>query len=151
MLDTDPNQACKGCNYEAEYNEPWEHHTCGKTLSTPNSMPPEGCLCSSFWTVRQKHKPDCPLNTDPNQLLDEILDYHAEYYIGETMKFFQENGESPALSKNNSGDLAAKKAILKHFKSNDEVRAAIDQMEQQGHGGGNWRRLLVQLRDRLGL
>lgn len=43
--------------------------------------------------------------------LETILDKHAEYYIRETMKFFQENGESPALSKNNSGDLEAKAAI----------------------------------------
>lgn len=43
--------------------------------------------------------------------LEEILDAHAMFYIRETVKFFQENGESPALSKNNPGDLEAKKQI----------------------------------------
>lgn len=40
--------------------------------------------------------------------LEEVLQSHAEYYIRETMKFFQYKGESPALSKNNEGDLVAK-------------------------------------------
>lgn len=47
--------------------------------------------------------------------LEKLLDSHAEYYIRQTMKFFQNEGESPALSKNNEGDLAAKtklKALL---------------------------------------
>lgn len=43
--------------------------------------------------------------------LQQILDAHAEYYIRQTMKFFQEAGESPALSKNNEGDLKAIEAI----------------------------------------
>ena len=47
--------------------------------------------------------------------IENILDKHAEYYIRQTMKFFSENGESPALSKNNTGDLAAKKEILKSY------------------------------------
>jgi hypothetical protein len=43
--------------------------------------------------------------------LEAILDAHAEYYIKQTMKFFQEGTESPALSRNNKGDLTAKSAI----------------------------------------
>ena len=31
-------------------------------MSNNNPIPPEGCICSSFWTVRQSHKNDCPLN-----------------------------------------------------------------------------------------
>jgi hypothetical protein len=50
---------------------------------------------------------------DTDTELDGILDAHAEYYIRHTMKFFQENGESPALSKNNKGDLQAKASISK--------------------------------------
>lgn len=26
-----------------------------------NLVPPEGCICASFWTVREKHKTACPL------------------------------------------------------------------------------------------
>lgn len=47
-----------------------------------------------------------------NDKIESLLDAHATYYIQQTMKFFQENGESPALSKNNPGDLEAKKQIL---------------------------------------
>lgn len=57
-------------------------------------------------------------NTDSTSIeeqVQELLDTHAEYYIKETMKFFQENGESPALSKDNKGDLTAKNQILELF------------------------------------
>lgn len=50
-------------------------------------------------------------NADYQKRLEDILDKHAEYYIRQTMKFFQENGESPALSKNNQGDVEAKQAL----------------------------------------
>ena len=50
--------------------------------------------------------------------LQELLDKHAEYYIKETVKFFQENGESPALSKNNKGDLEARNNIIALIKKN---------------------------------
>lgn len=43
--------------------------------------------------------------------VEEALQQYAEYYIAETMKFFQENGESPALSKNNPGDTEALASI----------------------------------------
>lgn len=43
--------------------------------------------------------------------LRQILDKHAEYYIRETMKFFQNEGVSPALSKDNLGDLEALTAL----------------------------------------
>jgi len=43
--------------------------------------------------------------------IEEILDTHAEYYIRQTMQFFKNDGISPALSKNNEGDLTAKQAI----------------------------------------
>lgn len=45
--------------------------------------------------------------------LENVLDKHAEYYIKETVKFFQENGESPALSKFNKGDIEAKSRLKK--------------------------------------
>lgn len=55
------------------------------------------------------------MTTNPNtpefETVENILDKHAEYYIRQTMKFFQENGESPALSKNNEGDLVAKRSL----------------------------------------
>jgi hypothetical protein len=28
---TNHSEQCKGCNYEREYSEPWEWHTCGKS------------------------------------------------------------------------------------------------------------------------
>lgn len=28
-------------------------------------VPPPNCLCSSFWTVRQAHKSDCPKSSEP--------------------------------------------------------------------------------------
>lgn len=28
-----------------------------------NPLPPEGCICASFWTVQQAHKSECPLAT----------------------------------------------------------------------------------------
>ena len=61
--------------------------------------------------------------------IEEILDKHAEYYVRQTMKFFQENGKSPALSKNNEGDLEAKHALLQLFKkelSKDDVLDALE-------------------------
>lgn len=56
-----------------------------------------------------------PMNdTQPTGLdLEQILDAHAEYYIRQTMKFFQNEGESPALSKNNEGDMTAKQALTR--------------------------------------
>lgn len=50
-------------------------------------------------------------DTTNDEAIERLLDSHAEYYIKQTLKFFQENGESPALSKNNAGDLKAKAAI----------------------------------------
>lgn len=41
--------------------------------------------------------------------------------------------------------------ILKYYLSKQEVREALDQLEAQGHGGGDWRRLVIQLRQKLGL
>lgn len=38
---------------------------------TDNTLPPENCICASFYTVRGKHKPDCPLYRNT---LDKILD-----------------------------------------------------------------------------
>lgn len=58
--------------------------------------------------------------------LPEILDDHAEYYIRQTMKFFQENGESPALSKNNEGDLKTLKAIAKELMGCLPEKATVD-------------------------
>lgn len=29
-----------------------------------NPIPPEDCVCASFWTIRQAHKKDCPLYVD---------------------------------------------------------------------------------------
>lgn len=62
--------------------------------------------------------------------LDNILDKHAEYYIRETMKFFQETGENPALSKLNKGDTEAEAAILANYISHKEVEEAIGEDEQ---------------------
>lgn len=36
-----------------------------------SSLPPDGCICSSFWTVRQAHKSDCPLS--PSSLREQIV------------------------------------------------------------------------------
>lgn len=36
----------------------------------PQPIPPEGCICASFWTVRQQHKSDCPL-AQPQRVLSE--------------------------------------------------------------------------------
>lgn len=38
---TQPDSKCKGCNYEAEYNEPWEHHTCDKVVKSQPDSPVE--------------------------------------------------------------------------------------------------------------
>lgn len=38
-------------------------------------LPPEGCTCASFWTVRSTHKKDCPLGTtEPPKTLEQILE-----------------------------------------------------------------------------
>ena len=54
-------------------------------------------------------------NTPASQSIDEkiesLLDSHAVYYIRETMQFFKNDGISPALSKNNKGDLKARQSI----------------------------------------
>lgn len=50
-------------------------------------------------------------NNDLREAVEDLLDKHAEYYIKQTVKFFQRTGESPALSKNNLGDIRAKAAI----------------------------------------
>lgn len=39
-----------------------------------SNNPPEGCVCASFWTVKQKHKPDCLLNQSEGSLdLEKLL------------------------------------------------------------------------------
>lgn len=68
--------------------------------------------------------------------LEKLLDSHAEYYIRQTMKFFQNEGESPALSKNNEGDLAAKtklKALLTNQRNQllDELLGEMPQDRPQ--------------------
>lgn len=64
------------------------------------------------------------------EAVKQALDAHAEYYIRETMKFFDENGESPALSKNNDGDLAAKLALTNAVKELvEENYPKLDQAE----------------------
>lgn len=30
-------------------------------------IPPDGCICASFWTVRQTHKKDCPAYEPPKE------------------------------------------------------------------------------------
>jgi len=57
--------------------------------------------------------------------IEEILDTHAEYYIRQTMQFFKNDGISPALSKNNEGDLTAKQAIEALI-----TEARIDELER---------------------
>lgn len=47
---------------------------------TNNTLPPKNCICASFYTVRGKHKPDCPLYRNT---LDKIL---AKYITRETHK-----------------------------------------------------------------
>lgn len=32
-----------------------------------NPVPPDGCNCASFWTIRGKHKTDCPLAQPPTE------------------------------------------------------------------------------------
>jgi len=44
------------------------------------TTPLDGCTCASFWTVRQKHKSDCPLA--PLDVDELILQYHAEQRNG---------------------------------------------------------------------
>lgn len=62
-----------------------------------------------------KPKVTSKAHTNSPSPIEEPLDKHAEYYIKETMKFFQENGESPALSKNNRGDSEASAALLEYI------------------------------------
>lgn len=73
--------------------------------------------------------------TKDSEWLDEILDQHAEYYIRQTMKFFQGNGESPTLSKNNSGDIEAKQAIINHINSQTSLteEALLDRLEKEAN------------------
>lgn len=45
------------------------------TKPTPKPIPPKDCICASFWTVRQKHKSDCPLATEPvPEEVEKIVD-----------------------------------------------------------------------------
>lgn len=44
----------------------------------PNTpTPPPNCTCASFWTVRQKHKSDCPCATPKtwDEVVDEIFEF----------------------------------------------------------------------------
>lgn len=46
-------------------------------------IPPEGCICASFWTVRQAHKSDCPLAQDSRAELDKKI----KELIGDAYRF----------------------------------------------------------------
>jgi hypothetical protein len=63
-----------------------------------------------------------PATKPLDEQIEQLLDSHAEYYIKETMQFFKNDGISPALSKNNKGDLTAKTAI-KSLITNAEKQA----------------------------
>jgi len=64
-----------------------------------------------------------------DEQIEQLLDSHAGYYIKETMQFFKNNGISPALSKNNEGDLTAKTAI-KALISDAEKQARINELRE---------------------
>lgn len=46
-----------------------------------------------------------------DERIEKILDKHAEYYIKETVKFFNDDGDPPGFTKNNKRDIASKNAI----------------------------------------
>lgn len=45
----------------------------------------------------------------------------------------------------------ARKTIKANYISKEKVKAALNQVEKQGHGGGNWRRLFIEFKSNLGL
>lgn len=59
----------------------------GKPTPEIDAVPPDGCICASFWTVRRTHKKDCPLAEIDwlDKLLDETFGLgardHASYLI----------------------------------------------------------------------
>lgn len=44
-----------------------------------------------------------------------------------------------------------RKAILAHYIPKQALAAALDKLEKEGHGGGNWRRLLTLTRQQFDL
>lgn len=84
------------------------HETCSKC---------NGCIYECEHRVKTTLATTTHPNNGDTQVdeLKRILDAHAEYYIRQTMKFFQEGGESPALSKNNEGDLKALEDLHQHI------------------------------------
>lgn len=54
-----------------------------------------------------------PITPEAKAELERILDSHAEFYIRQTVKFFEENGGSPKLSRNNPGDVQAKQSLIR--------------------------------------
>lgn len=85
---------------------------------------------------------DNPLSGEVEAEIEQILDDHAEFYIRQTMKFFRENGESPALSRNNPGDLQSKSKLTKllleqRIEEVDDMVVNEEHVTYDDYSGGN--------------
>ena len=110
------------------------------TTLKEDSIPPEGCICASFWTVRQTHKKDCPIKEDT---LDEPTTENKvlgllEFYIATRINVFnafhgQETEDDPELLRLED---IAKNAKQEYDKANEayikerERKAALSELEQ---------------------
>lgn len=85
--------------------------------STDVANPPDGCICASFWTIRQQHKADCPLAPPPPDTLDTILINYRIDLPDEALSHRAEYGEQEDTARNKA------KAQLLDWKKHSEQRA----------------------------
>jgi hypothetical protein len=73
----------------------------GIESNTFNPIPPESCICASFWTVRQTHKTDCPLAA-PSSGEEELASKMRKCFDNfghDVVNFGKEEGARHSLSR----------------------------------------------------
>lgn len=99
-------------------------------LTQPNTpLPPEGCICASFWTVRQKHKSDCPCNTPESEIKDLIVG-SLEWKILKILQRVHSAKECPQRGDCLTHELATDRIVALIRKDREAVarKAKIDEL-----------------------
>jgi len=106
---------------------------------TEQLVPPEGCICASFWTVRQAHKSDCPLaypiDGELWKKFDEIFEdlafgHNFDYAAKELRKLFAAHVAGGELQ---HAQLVSNNSSIEHS-VDGELREEISKLKSfQGH------------------
>lgn len=60
-------------------------------------IPPEGCSCAFFWTLRRQHKAVCPITTNNRKPDAHLIHRTKNLFDGECVHCRKEAGQRQAL------------------------------------------------------